>query len=308
MPAIRHHHERFDGTRLPGRARRRGHPARRADHPRRRRVRLDAHDAHLPPGPARSSEALAELQRKAGAQFCPRCVGALERDRRPRSRRAPSRPPSSPRIARARPERATGALAIVAVCSTILGMARKRSTARSRGSIPTELAAFQAGIRRRYTDEQILAELRASRGAARPLADDAGVRGRPGDDGAPADGDRALRHLERGEARGRARAAAVRDARGAARAAARARRRARPHADGAATSTSAAGRCRRSRSTGTRSARSRRRCARPGFDVAVGEERLERAVEQGAALARALGRLPKFADWAEARGAPTRRC
>ncbi|HEY3541116.1 MAG TPA: hypothetical protein VGK79_01115 [Gaiellaceae bacterium] len=40
-----------------------------------------------------------------------------------------------------------------------------------------------------------------------------------------------------------------------------------------------------------------------GFDVAVGVERLERAVEQGAALARRLGRLPKFADWAEARRA-----
>ena len=38
-----------------------------------------------------------------------------------------------------------------------------------------------------------------------------------------------------------------------------------------------------------------------GFDVPVGEERLERAVEQGAELARKLGRLPKFADWAEAR-------
>ena len=38
-----------------------------------------------------------------------------------------------------------------------------------------------------------------------------------------------------------------------------------------------------------------------GFDVPVGEERLERALEQGAALARKLGRLPKFADWAEAR-------
>jgi hypothetical protein len=38
-----------------------------------------------------------------------------------------------------------------------------------------------------------------------------------------------------------------------------------------------------------------------GFDVAVGAARLERAVEQGAALARQLGRLPKFADWAEAR-------
>jgi len=38
-----------------------------------------------------------------------------------------------------------------------------------------------------------------------------------------------------------------------------------------------------------------------GFDVPVGEERLERAVEQGIALARMLKRLPKFADWAEAR-------
>ncbi len=38
-----------------------------------------------------------------------------------------------------------------------------------------------------------------------------------------------------------------------------------------------------------------------GFDVPVGEERLERAVEQGAVLARQLGRLPKMADWKEAR-------
>src|SRR5881296_80733 len=40
-----------------------------------------------------------------------------------------------------------------------------------------------------------------------------------------------------------------------------------------------------------------------GFDVPVGEERLERAVEQGAELAQELGRLPKMADWAEARRA-----
>jgi len=38
-----------------------------------------------------------------------------------------------------------------------------------------------------------------------------------------------------------------------------------------------------------------------GFDVPVGEERLERAVEQGVALARKLKRLPKFAEWAQAR-------
>ena len=38
-----------------------------------------------------------------------------------------------------------------------------------------------------------------------------------------------------------------------------------------------------------------------GFDVPVGEERLERAVEQGVALAKKLKRLPKFADWTAAR-------
>ena len=38
-----------------------------------------------------------------------------------------------------------------------------------------------------------------------------------------------------------------------------------------------------------------------GFDVPVGEERVERAVEQGGKLARRLKRLPKFADWAAAR-------
>ncbi|NUR77034.1 MAG: hypothetical protein HOQ28_12215, partial [Thermoleophilia bacterium] len=35
----------------------------------------------------------------------------------------------------------------------------------------------------------------------------------------------------------------------------------------------------------------------------VGEERLERAITQGAALARELGRLPKFGDWQAARRA-----
>ncbi len=38
-----------------------------------------------------------------------------------------------------------------------------------------------------------------------------------------------------------------------------------------------------------------------GFDVPVGEEKLERALEQGVVLARKLKRLPKFADWADAR-------
>ena len=38
-----------------------------------------------------------------------------------------------------------------------------------------------------------------------------------------------------------------------------------------------------------------------GFDVPVGEERLERAIADGAVLARRLGRLPKMADWKDAR-------
>ena len=38
-----------------------------------------------------------------------------------------------------------------------------------------------------------------------------------------------------------------------------------------------------------------------GFDVPVGEERLDRALERGVELAQELGRLPKFADWAAAR-------
>jgi len=38
-----------------------------------------------------------------------------------------------------------------------------------------------------------------------------------------------------------------------------------------------------------------------GFDVPIGDEKLERAVAQGAVLARQLGRLPRMADWKTAR-------
>ncbi len=40
-----------------------------------------------------------------------------------------------------------------------------------------------------------------------------------------------------------------------------------------------------------------------GFDVPIGPERLERALEQGVDLSVRIGRLPKFADWAEAHAA-----
>ncbi len=38
-----------------------------------------------------------------------------------------------------------------------------------------------------------------------------------------------------------------------------------------------------------------------GFDVPIGEQRLERALTEGATLALAIGRLPRFTDWRDAR-------
>ena len=111
-------------------------------------------------------------------------------------------------------------------------MARPRSPKRASVRIDeAELAAFRAGLRRRYTDEEILEQLRAAAErmgrspTMREFAKDPG-RARP-----PADGDRALRDLERGQARCRALPAPLPDARGAPRAAPHARDGARPHAD-----------------------------------------------------------------------------
>ena len=100
--------------------------------------------------------------------------------------------------------------------------------------------------------------------AARPLADDARVRGRSGGRGAPADGDRAFRLLERRQAGGRPDAAPLHQPRRAARAAACAGSRARAAADGARIWRNGAARWRPSRCSGTRSARSSLRSARPG--------------------------------------------
>jgi diguanylate cyclase (GGDEF)-like protein/putative nucleotidyltransferase with HDIG domain len=77
VPAIRHHHERFDG---------RGYPdgLTGEDIPLGARIIhvADAFDSMLTTRvyrPARpATDALAELRRNAGSQFCPRCVGALE--------------------------------------------------------------------------------------------------------------------------------------------------------------------------------------------------------------------------------------
>ena len=78
VPAIRHHHERFDGTGYPDRLRGEEIPlGARIIHV------ADALDSMLTTRIYRAArpldEALRELRHAAGTQFCPRCVTALER-------------------------------------------------------------------------------------------------------------------------------------------------------------------------------------------------------------------------------------
>jgi diguanylate cyclase (GGDEF)-like protein/putative nucleotidyltransferase with HDIG domain len=78
VPAIRHHHERFDGAGYPDGLKGEEIPlGARIIHV------ADALDSMLTTRIYRAarpaSEALAELRRAAGSQFCPRCVTALER-------------------------------------------------------------------------------------------------------------------------------------------------------------------------------------------------------------------------------------
>jgi putative nucleotidyltransferase with HDIG domain len=78
VPAIRHHHERFDGTGYPDRLKGEEIPlGARIIHV------ADALDSMLTTRIYRAArpldEALAELRRAATSQFCPRCVAALER-------------------------------------------------------------------------------------------------------------------------------------------------------------------------------------------------------------------------------------
>ena len=78
VPSIRHHHERFDGTGYPDRLGGEDIPlGARIIHV------ADALDSMLTTRIYRAArpvnEALAEVKNKAGSQFCPRCVAALER-------------------------------------------------------------------------------------------------------------------------------------------------------------------------------------------------------------------------------------
>lgn len=165
---------------------------------------------------------------------------------------------------------------------------------------PDELRAFQAGIRRRYTDEQILAELRAS---AERLGRSPTMKEFAGDPEAHVHPQTVIEHFGTWNAAKRAaglmpRRFATReelvdqlrrlgDELGRTPTAQDIRER-----RGTMPSVSLYWHTFGSLATALREA---------GFDVAVGEERLERALGQGAALARRLGRLPRFTDWAAAR-------
>ncbi|MBM2821343.1 MAG: hypothetical protein HW413_89 [Thermoleophilia bacterium] len=180
-------------------------------------------------------------------------------------------------------------------------MARPR--ARKRGPLridEAELAAFRAGLRRRYSDAEILEELRA---AAERLGRSPTMREFAQDPEARVHPQTVIEHFGTWNAAKRSaglfpRRFLTRDdlldqlrtlgdelgrtptARDLA-----ARRRALPSASlYAHTFGSLANALREA-----------------GFEVLSGEERLERAIEQGAELARAIGRLPKMSDWADAR-------
>ena len=180
-------------------------------------------------------------------------------------------------------------------------MARPR--ARKRASLridEAELAAFRAGLRRRYSDPEILEELRAvaerlgRSPTMREFAQDPEARVHPQtviehfgtwNAAKRAAGLFPRRFLTRDELLEQLRALGDELARTPTARDLAARRRALPSASlYAHTFGSLANALREA-----------------GFEVLQGEERLERAIAQGAELAKTLGRLPKMADWADSR-------
>ena len=180
-------------------------------------------------------------------------------------------------------------------------MARARSKKRSRLPIDeAELAAFRAGLRRRYTDDEILAELRA---AAERLGRSPTMREFAGDPDARVHPQTVIEHF--GTWNGAKRAAGLFPRRFLTREELLEHLRALgAELDRAPTARDLASR-RKSLPSASLYAHTFGSLANAlreaGFEVLQREERLERAIEQGAAIARALGRLPKMADWASAR-------
>jgi Homing endonuclease associated repeat len=179
-------------------------------------------------------------------------------------------------------------------------MPRKRQYRAITSIDPAELAEFQSGLRRRYTDEEILQELRASSErigrspTMKEFADDPATRVHPQtviehfgswNKAKRLAGLVPRRNATRGELIGQLQELGRRLGRVPTAKDVDANRGWMPskslywHTFGSLTNA----------------------LREAGFDVPVGEERLERAIGQGAALARRLGRLPKFNDWANAR-------
>ena len=184
-------------------------------------------------------------------------------------------------------------------------MARPRSRKRASVRIDeAELAAFRAGLRRRYTDEEILDELRAAAErmgrspTMREFAQDPGARVHPQtviehfgtwNAAKRAAGLFPRRFLTRAELLEQLRRLGDELGRPPTARDLAARRRSLPSASLYAHTFGSLGNALRE----------------AGYEVLQGEERLERAIAQGADLARVLGRLPKMADWADARRADT---
>ena len=182
-------------------------------------------------------------------------------------------------------------------------MGRARRHPAVAGIDPEALAAFQAGIRKRYTDEEILAQLT---GSAERLGRSPTMREFAADSQTTVHPQTVIEHF--GSWNAAKRQAGLVPRRFATREELLGRLRALGEELGrtpTARDIDARKGAMPSKSLLWHTFGSLAQALREaGFDVPVGEERLERAVEQGATLARTLGRLPKMADWAD--GAPRR--
>ncbi len=182
-------------------------------------------------------------------------------------------------------------------------MARPRGRKRTNLRIDeAELAAFRAGLRRRYSNEEILAELRA---AAERLGRSPTMREFAQDEDARVHPQTVIEHF--GTWNSAKRAAGLFPRRFLTRDDLLAQLRGLGAELGRTPKTSDLTARRRSLPSASLYAHTFGSLANAlreaGFDVPMGEERLDRAIEQGAALAVELGRLPKMADWAKARKA-----